>query len=1134
MMSTPQRTSWSEAQKSGLAYRTPNSMPMNPSKIGGDGSRLRGKAVDIAEAMTPHGVPYALNDKDLPAKISRLENELYEYQYNMGILIMEKKCWSDEFDELKQVLTDTTDRIKREQAAHLIAISDAEKQEASLRDTLGVEKHCVVDLEKAVQEMHAEIAEMQSRADSKLSDANTMVSSVEENYLDVEAQQRAIEARLAEVSRKSSELVRKSQEVDSLERSLRLEGLSVVTGKEAHDTTFSKQREEFREWERKLEEEEQRLSSGLRSINQRDEKECHNDKIFKQKMKDSEEAQMKIDEANSILSRKEHGITTRQAKLIMTEKEFVATKDNLQLKEKELQILAEKLNERENVELPKLLSEHNTILDAKRCEFELEAEERSKVADEELKSRVVDLEKKEVDIKHMEEKVAKREQALDKKLEKLKDKENDFESKSEDLMVREKATISEYQALEGEKRQVQDEKVKLLNIKAELENIKAANEQQLQNLCEEKEQLQISEDERSEYVRLQSELKDELERCRFMEEQLLKEADDLKLQKENFEREWDELDEKKAEIEREKKSLSDEKEKFEKQKQLVEERIKRDRTAMNDYIKRELESLDLAKESFKENLEHERKIMEENAESEKDLLLHEIELQKSELENRLQKLREEMDKNLQEKMRLFEDERQRESEKVNLLRDVARREKEDMILERSRIEKDRKQLDENKKHLQEQQLEMHKDINKLGDLSRKLKKHREQFIKEKDSFVEQRKGCSNCEGLTFQFMLSGDDNTAVSASRQALGAENCNLAPERLESEKPPSSHRVSPVSWLQKCTTRLFNLSPHKRVEFVEDLNEGAPDTDKEEPSNKVDVHEDEQELSLAYRNDLRYDQMVHSCAGVAAAADNLSLNDPSNINSGTLDMEEVSQPSDLKHGPGHYKRRAKVIRTHSVKSVIADAKVILGEPLEPIVTEDSSHLISESHEESSLADDRTQRIGRKRNRRLASQTTAESEGHSDSITASKYKKSRAGTAVQAPAETRYNLRRSKRAAVGIDVAQSELNKENEEETKGVVGSEDGNVSRDADKLVVTKHDKNEQSVQIEEVAEHMDDETNTETNLEMSQEVSGRLVMDEENGTPGEYSSRSGREDEGEDEEYEHPGEASVGKKLWTFFTT
>ncbi|CAN1241275.1 Protein CROWDED NUCLEI 1 [Linum perenne] len=878
MMSTPQRTSWSEAQKSGLAYRTPNSMPMNPSKIGGDGSRLRGKAVDIAEAMTPHGVPYALNDKDLPAKISRLENELYEYQYNMGILIMEKKCWSDEFDELKQVLTDTTDRIKREQAAHLIAISDAEKQEASLRDTLGVEKHCVVDLEKAVQEMHAEIAEMQSRADSKLSDANTMVSSVEENYLDVEAQQRAIEARLAEVSRKSSELVRKSQEVDSLERSLRLEGLSVVTGKEAHDTTFSKQREEFREWERKLEEEEQRLSSGLRSINQRDEKECHNDKIFKQKMKDSEEAQMKIDEANSILSRKEHGITTRQAKLIMTEKEFVATKDNLQLKEKELQILAEKLNERENVELPKLLSEHNTILDAKRCEFELEAEERSKVADEELKSRVVDLEKKEVDIKHMEEKVAKREQALDKKLEKLKDKENDFESKSEDLMVREKATISEYQALEGEKRQVQDEKVKLLNIKAELENIKAANEQQLQNLCEEKEQLQISEDERSEYVRLQSELKDELERCRFMEEQLLKEADDLKLQKENFEREWDELDEKKAEIEREKKSLSDEKEKFEKQKQLVEER------------------------------------------------------------------------------------------------DVARREKEDMILERSRIEKDRKQLDENKKHLQEQQLEMHKDINKLGDLSRKLKKHREQFIKEKDSFVEQRK--------------------------QALGAENCNLAPERLESEKPPSSHRVSPVSWLQKCTTRLFNLSPHKRVEFVEDLNEGAPDTDKEEPSNKVDVHEDEQELSLAYRNDLRYDQMVHSCAGVAAAADNLSLNDPSNINSGTLDMEEVSQPSDLKHGPGHYKRRAKVIRTHSVKSVIADAKVIL----------DSSHLISESHEESSLADDRTQRIGRKRNRRLASQTTAESEGHSDSITASKYKKSRAGTAVQAPAETRYNLRRSKR----------------------------------------------------------------------------------------------------------------------------
>ncbi|CAN0928965.1 Protein CROWDED NUCLEI 1 [Linum grandiflorum] len=993
----------------------------------------------------------------------------------MGMLIMEKKGWSSEFEQLKQALTDTTDRIKREQAAHLIAISNAERQEGSLRNTLDVEKHCAVDLQEAVQEMRAEIAEMQSRADSKLSDANAMVSSVDEKYLDVEAQRRAIEAKFAEVSRKSSELVRKLQEVDSLESSLRLERLSVTTGKEANDTTFSKQREEFREWERKLEEEEQRLSNGLRSINQRDEKECHSDKIFKQEMKALGEKQRKVDEANSILRRKEDDITTRRTNLNLMEKDFVATKENLLLKEKELQIHEEKLNEREKVEIPKLLSEHNTILDAKRCEFELEAEEWSKVVDEELKSKVVDLEKKEIDLKHMEEKVTKREQVLDKKLEKLKDKENDFESKSEGLVEREKATKSEDQALEGERRRVQNEKEQLLNLKAELENIKAYNERQLQKLCGEKEQLQISEDERSEYVRLQSELKDELERCRFREEQLLKDAADLKLRKENFEREWEELDEKKTEIERERKRLSDEKEKFEKQKQLVGERIKRDRTAMNDFVKREFESLELAKESFKANLEHEHKIMAEKAQSERELLLHDIELQKSELESSLQKLREEMDRNLQEKMRIFEDEKQGELKNVNLLRDVARREKEEIIAERSRIEKDRKQLDENKKHLQEQQVEMHEDISKLGDLSRKLKMHREQFIKEKDSFVEQRKGCSNCEDITFQFMLSGEENTDVSASRQAL------------ESEKSPSGHRVSPVSWLQKYTPKIFKLSPRKRVESVKDLNGGAPDT--------VDVHEDEQELSLDYRNHSCDDQMVLS------AADNLSL-----------DLEEVSQPCDLKHGKGRYKRRGKVSRTHSVKSVIADAKVILAEPLEAIVAEDSSHLISESHEESSLADDRTQRIaGRKRSRRLASQTTAskdggnESEGHSDSITVSKRKRSRAGTTAQVPAEKRYNLRRSKRY-------------------KGVVG----NISRvDADKSIATEQVKNEKSAEIEEVAEDMDSEPETETKQEMSEEVSRRLVMDVENGTPEDN-------DEEEEEEYEHPGEASVGKKLWTFFTT
>ncbi|CAK7335075.1 unnamed protein product [Dovyalis caffra] len=1163
-MFTPQRKVWSGWS---LTPRTETG-GKNGSMSGSD---PKGKSVAFVEQVTHNGVGTNLDGEDLVDKISKLQNELFEYQYNMGLLLIEKKEWGSKYEELMHALTEAQDAVKQEQAAHSVAISDAKKLEENLRKALGVEKQCVLDLEKAVREMRSENADIKFTADSKLAEANALVTSIEEKSLEVEAKLRAADAKLAEVSRKSSEIQRKLLDVESRENALRRERLSFMAEKEAHENAFSKQREDLQEWEKKLQEGEERLLKSQRIINQREERANENDRILKQKEKDLEEAQKRIGEANSILKRKEDDISNRLTNLTIREKEFDATRKKLEVKEVELRVLEEKLNDREKVEIKKLTDEHNAILDAKKHEFELEAEQKRKSLDEELKNKVIEVEKRETEIKHKEEKVAKREQALDKKLEKLREKENEFESKSKSLKEREKAFRSEEKNLEAEKKQLHSAKEDFLNLKAELEKLRASNEEQLLKIREEKECLKVSEEERSAYARLQAELKEEINKCRLQEELLLKEADDLKQQKGNFEREWEELDVKRAEIEKELKSIGEQKEKFEKHRLSEEERIRNERKATEDYVKRELEALEVSKESFEANMEHERSVTAEKAQSERNQMLYSIEMQKTELENDLQKKQEEMDRLLQEQEKLFEEEKERELKNINFLRDVARRGMEDMKLERARIEKEKQEVDENKRHLQEQQLEMREDIDKLGDLSRKLKDHREQFVKEKERFiifVEQHKGCKKCGELTSEFVLSDLISsqeiekadvlpTSKLANNHVTGDDGNLVASQRHDSKISPTLARsLSPVSWLRKCTSKIFS-SADKKIEpaAFQNLTDGTPmsgeQVNAEEMSKRLDFTENEPELSFAIVNDSLDVQRVLSGTSIreVEAGHDLSVNDQSNNNGTAPEIQEDSQPSGLNHGRQPLKKgRPRVSRTRSVKAVVQDAKAILGDALELNEAEDSGHLKSESRDESSLADKGVPRNARKRNRTQTSQVSVsdhygdDSEGHSDSVTAGDRRKRRQKVVPnQTQGQTQYNLRRRKPGITVVTAkALSNLNKEKEKEDDGVSGPQDGNLLRSAPAASAGAASENGGSMHLVRCANVMDTDGSARKlgeNVALSEEVNGTPEGAGEYGIADENTSETPRDDDEDDdngEEYVHPGEVSIGKKLWTFLTT
>ncbi|XP_038691296.1 protein CROWDED NUCLEI 1-like isoform X2 [Tripterygium wilfordii] len=1124
-------------------------------------------------------VETSFNREELLEKITKLENELFDYQYNMGLLLIEKKEWASKYEGLGQALAEATETVKREQASHLIAISDVEKREENLRKALGVEKQCVLDLEKALREMHSKNAEIKFTADSKLVEANALITSIEEKSLEVEAKLYNADAKLAEVSRKSSEIERKFQEVESRENVIRRERKSFIAEREVQETNLSKQREDLREWERKLQEGEERQSRLQRIISQREERANENDRIFKLRESDLEEAQKKINQTNASLKKKEEDISSRLTDLELKQKEYDSMKERLVVKERELLVLEEKLNAREGVEIQKLVDEHNALLDAKKREFDLELDQKRKTFDEDLKSKVVEVEKKEAEINHIEEKVSKREQALDKRLEKLREKELQYESKFKALEEMEKAIKSEENNLVTERKQIAADNEDLLRLKTEVEKIRADNEEQLMTIREENNRLKISVEERSEYLHLQSELKEEIKKCRVQEELLLKETEDLRQQKELFEREWEQLDEKRVEIEKELKSVIEQKEKFEKQTHYEEERLKSEKQLTQDYIKRELEALEAAKESFAASMEHDQSMMSEKVQCERNKFLHEFEILKTELETDLQHRREELEKQLHEKEKSFNEEKDRELGSINKLREVASREMEEMRLAKLKIEEETLKVAENQKLLEEQQLDMRKDIDKLVDLSEKLKDRREQFSKEKERFilfVEQHKSCKTCGELTSDFVLTDLQvfqevenievpkvvNDYLNKGVHIDAAEAERQRSPKVDDLKSPTSGGT--VSWLRKCTSKIFKFSPNKKIEPIalQNFNEEEPLSGErdngEGPSNRLSKTQNEAEPSYVIANDSFDVQRISSDTSGrdADASQDLSVDHHSN-NSKAPEVLADSHVPDLKRGRQPRRRgKPRVNRTHSVKAVVQDARAILGEAFDAEhqngTAEDSGDLISESRGESSLADKGTTRNPRKRSHARTSQVTMsgqagdDSEVQSDSVTAVQHKKRRQKVAedVQTLGETRYNLRRRPRIGKTAPAARalSAVNKQNENVVEGIRDSDDGVItSKAAPVSLAGVASENGRSSRL---CGKLEDDQGEAGKSKLAENMA---LSEEVNGTPeraGKFGGDEYRTDEDEDAdnndddddggESQHVGEASIGKKLWTFLTT
>ncbi|KAL4195715.1 hypothetical protein AMTRI_Chr04g179690 [Amborella trichopoda] len=1174
-------------------------------------------------------------EKDaLLSHLAKLEDELFDYQYNMGLLLIEKKEWTSKYDDLKQALVEAQESLKREQASHLIALSEVEKREENLRKALGVEKQCVADLENALHEMRTEFAEIKFTADKKLAEARSLVASIEEKSLEAEAKLRSADAQLAEASRKSSNLERQLQEIETRESVLRRERQSLKAEREAHETTFNRERENLRNWERKLKEGQERLVESQGLLNQREELANEKEMFLTKKEKDLEVAWAKFEKGNLNLKDKEVEMNMRLRSLTAQEEEAAVRKRNLDEAQQELHLLQEKLNAREKEGIQKLLDEHNAVLELRKREFDIEMDQKRKSLEEEFEKKQVVVEQKLVEVDLKEEKINKKEQLLEKRTEKTKEKEKDLELKTKSLKEKEKFLKIEQKDLDTDKKKMVIEKADLHSLKLELERIKAAVEEEKEKIVKEQENLKVTEDDKRELLRLQSELKQEIDEFRLQKLAVEKEREDLKLDKEKFEREWEVLDVKRDEVNKEVELHNVEKDEFLKRKCEEELKLKREEQKTSEKFQREYEALELQKNSFTENMNHERSVILQNARRERDDMIREFELQKNALESSIQNRREDMEKQFLEKERDFQEVRERMWKEIEAQRELAQKEMEEMKLERTKLGRERQEVALSKKHVEGERLEIQKDVEQLHILTTKLKEQREELRRERDRILSRiehlKRGQGDSIDVTDGLALSElqsfkefENNGGIVLPRLLDGymkesmQGRSNVGPSNLMEETPPLGavlNSTSPArfSWLQKCKS-IFKLSPGKRLDEQVTNQEKSP-SDVEADADQIlendsgglvsgGANYDEPEISVGIQISQAVDfhRRAASPESIGRGDEEETVVTPSaadGTQSDMLEMQEgpsasaeISHPSAAAGGRARKKPRRGAPkltrRTRSVKDVVKESKAILGESSEELKTEEE--------EESAQAnvDSKGQPIvkkgGRKRQHPTTSRTMSEqqqdADSQSESVTRGRSKRRQIEPShIQPPGGRRYNLRHSTlekhvENPVGSQALASKVTTDADENhsqhvTKSpgemVEGQTSNHIHPDEPSIEslenahgggeaktdvrMLQHTKFESIVEIhrefstqkvimietggalEETDVNDPGPNSSEQEPQANQGANDLLEYDEDGGGSG---SRGGEDDDGNDDDddgyvNDENQEASIGKKLWTFFTT
>ncbi|GAB2280119.1 hypothetical protein Dimus_014756 [Dionaea muscipula] len=1145
-------------------------------------------------------------DRDaLHMKISRLRRQLLDYQYNMGLLLMEKNDVNSKCDELMQGVAEAQEILKREQAANLISITEAEKRQENMRRALDHEKKRVLDLEKTLHEMCEDCEQLKAGSERAIADADANRDKMEAKAREVEGKLYSANSKHAEADRKLSKLERHMQELEDRENILKSERLSLTVEKEAHEDTFRKQKEDLMEWERKLQRLEERHCNHRSILNEREEKLNEFEETYKRKENEIEQLEKNIDSANLALKDMENGISNRLRELILKEEKIDASRRNLELREKQILVLEQRLCSKERVEIQNMLDKHRTLLDTKMQEFELHLQQKKNIVDEEFRTKYQAVEQKEIEIRHLEAKLKKREEAVEKKLENIKVKEEELESKMKTFMEKDQHIESEEKELEVMRKQMLAEKETLQVLTDDIQRLLAEIKEKEMQIHEEREKLKLAREKRTEYLRLRTDLTQEMRTWKHQNELVLKKIEDLKQDKLKFDKDRKVLNEKKTIVDDELERIEEERLGLKKFQSSEEQRLKEEKIKMEEKIAQEMEVVRLEKESFGAKMKHDLLVLAEKAQNDHIQMVQHFELRRRELEENMCKKQEELEERVHQKERVHEEERLGRIRNTNLLKEVAEKRKKEMESCRLQMETEKRELALNMKMLEKDQLEIQKDISTVCILSTKLKEEREKLLNERSSFlalVEKVKSCMACGDFTRDFVFPdllivndddfhpfiGLDENILNTSED-LGKNERSPAPMHVRS---PDAGRLS---LLQKCTSSVRNWFPQKRVGDTSDVGI-SPHYDLDSLGNEKcatfpmtsisDQGETRAQLSvnigpgpspeIADHSDVQNVQL-NNIMGKAQSQDSPSVNNLSHAFSELQEVPDDSQLSELQSvwGKPGGKRKAGIHRTRSVKAVVEDAKSIIGEPSKSKELKvdkqriDSVCTGGEGSESLSQSDKVVGPVGRKRPRARVTRSIESEQNIDDSETCidsnaggrSKRRQTML-LASQPPVETRYNLRQRK-ASSSVTTVQNLANQTKDDklagdDNGGAKQTEPGAGNAPSPTYVTAGHGDRNLSMQIlitEDIklssdakaglsttSKTVNGNINAATVVEnglLNRHVHPETVHDEEDegsllGNDKGSDDGDERDLEFDDEEQVDPGQFSVGKQIWNFFTS